>query len=442
MASFQSRNYVLSANLALALALIGAAAMVYYHQRLFMPRVAAVRHAAGLDGGYSFGNDFYQVWFSCRELFRARRDPYTPEMTREIQIGLYGRPLDPQRASDPVDQRAYPYPLYTDLIFWPFQEISFPAARVIVFPGLLFVTLAGVFLWMEAMDFRASWQWKTVILLLSLSSYSALEALFAGQIGLLVIFLLTASIVALQRERPMLGGFFLALATIKPQVVALPILYLIFWAFHGWKRRYRFVVGFVSMMAILLLGALLVLPNWIHSWIQTLLAYRRYTTPPLVREVLTSPFGPRFAGPASTALTIGSIVLAIAIAWRYCSADLKSFDFWLAISLLFSITTITILPGQAVYDHLVLIPAILLLAAARTRLLSAGTPSRILWWLGVAVLLWPWASAFALIIRRLVSADGISVLSLPIRTAASLPFVVFALLACTWRLSAKSPEAV
>ena len=57
-----------SPTLALCLALIGAASMLYYHQGLFMPRVNAVRAATGLGGGYSFGNDFYQVWLSAREL--------------------------------------------------------------------------------------------------------------------------------------------------------------------------------------------------------------------------------------------------------------------------------------------------------------------------------------------------------------------------------------
>jgi hypothetical protein len=84
--------------------------MIYYHQGLFMPRVVAVRTAAGLGNGYSFGNDFYQVWLTSREWLRSGRDPYNAEMTRKIQTGLYGRPLDPNRPTDPVDRRVFPYP--------------------------------------------------------------------------------------------------------------------------------------------------------------------------------------------------------------------------------------------------------------------------------------------------------------------------------------------
>ena len=71
--------------------------MLYYYEHLFLARVVAVRNAESLGGGYFFGNDFYPVWLTSRELLRARRDPYTLEMTRDIQVGLYGRPLDPNR---------------------------------------------------------------------------------------------------------------------------------------------------------------------------------------------------------------------------------------------------------------------------------------------------------------------------------------------------------
>ena len=53
--------------------------MIYYHQRLFMPRVEAARTAQGLGNGYSFGNDFYQVWLTSRQWLQQGRDPYRPE---------------------------------------------------------------------------------------------------------------------------------------------------------------------------------------------------------------------------------------------------------------------------------------------------------------------------------------------------------------------------
>src|SRR5215467_3573805 len=180
------------APLALCLALIGSASMLYYHQGLFIPRVRAVRVATGLGNGYSFGNDFYQVWLASRDGLQGNRDPYSPEMTREIQIGLYGRPLDSRIPTDPIDRRAFPYPAYTLLIFWPVAELPFPVVRVVIVCVLAAMVVASVLLWLRALAWRLDWTWVVVILLLTLCSYPVLEGLFAGQVGLLVGFLLAA----------------------------------------------------------------------------------------------------------------------------------------------------------------------------------------------------------------------------------------------------------
>jgi len=412
--------------------------MIYYHQGLFMPRVVAVRTAAGLGNGYSFGNDFYQVWLTSQEWLRSGRDPYSPEMTREIQIGLYGRPLDPKRPTDPVDRRVFPYPFFTDLLFWPAAEFPFGPLRIAVVCVLAALTFASVPLWLYALDWHLSAKWIAVILLLALSSYPALEALFAAQLGLLVAFLLAASLVALQRARFLLAGILMAISTIKPQVTALAILYFLVWSTYDWRTRRRFFLGFFATLTLLIGASLVALPRWIQSWTHTVLAYRHYTRPPLVTEVLTSHLGPRLTGPGTFVLTAASIVIAIMLAWRNRAAAYGSFAFWMTLSLLLSITAITILPGQAIYDHLILLPGILLLVRYRSQLRDAGLVPRMLLSIGALVLFWPWVAAFALIVLRPVLAPAnfhsTAVFALPIRTAASLPFAVLALLAWSARV--------
>src|SRR5271156_5541651 len=46
-------------------------------------------------------SDLYPRWLGAREALLHHRDPYGPDVTREIQIGFYGRPLDPLKPSDP-----------------------------------------------------------------------------------------------------------------------------------------------------------------------------------------------------------------------------------------------------------------------------------------------------------------------------------------------------
>jgi hypothetical protein len=433
-----------SSTLAFWLALIGAGSMLYYHQALFMPRVVAVRTAEGLGNGYSFGNDFYQVWLTSRQLLLMRSDPYSPEMTREIQTGLYGRPLDPTRPGDPIDRRVFPYPAFADLLFWPTAEFPFPPLRVVIVLIFTALTFASVLLWLRALDWSLSWNWRAVILLFTLCSYPVLEALFAAQLGLLVAFLLAASLLALRRNRFLPAGFLMAITTIKPQVTMLAIVYFLIWTLYDWRARGRFFIGFFSTLALLVGASLAAMPHWIQSWTNTVLAYRHYTRPPLVTEVLTAPLGSRFAGPATFVLTVASIILAIMLAWRNRAAAYGSFAFWSTLTLLLSITTITILPGQAVYDHVILLPGIVLLVRYRRVLLDAGRVPRLLLAIGGLVLFWPWIAAFILIVLRPWIApatfDSTALFSLPIRTAASLPFAVLGLLA--WMLRAQGRVGV
>ena len=447
MATSQPATLRLSPTLALCVALIGAASMLYYHQRLFMPRVLAVRAAAGLGRGYTFGNDFYQVWLASREWLRKGHDPYSPETTREIQTGLFGRPLDPTRPGDPVDRRVFPYPAFVALLFWPAAAFPFSPVRTVVVCLLAGLTLATVMLWLRALSWQVTGKWTAVILLLTLSSYPALEGLYSAQLGLLVGFLLAAALLAIQKGRFFFAGFLLALTTIKPHVTALAILYLLLWSLHLWQERGRLVVGFFSTLVLLTLAALIVFPHWIRSWTHTVLAARHYTQPPLVTDVLTSPLGPRLAGPAALLLTAGAMVVAVVLAWRNRTAAPDSRAFWITLSLLLTITTITVLQGLAIYDHLILLPAILLLIRYRSELANAGPVPRILLTVGALLLFWPWISAFALILLRpwLASStfNSTAIFSLPLRNAASLPFAVLVLLVWMWRVSPKqSSEAV
>jgi hypothetical protein len=439
MAALDSANRSSSrfAVFALGLALLGAGSMVYYHLGLFIPRAREMAAAKGLEHGYAFGNDFYPMWVTTRECLLHRCDPYSAEMTLRIQTGLFGRPLDPQIPSDPTDLRMFPSPLFTLLLLWPASELPFESARIAVVISLAAMTFAGVLLWLRAFAWRPNRNWLAVIILLTMSSYPVLEGLYAGQLGLLVGFLLATSIVALQRGRHLLAGFLIALTTIKPQITMLVIMYLLLWSFHDWRRRGRFFAGLFLLMLVLLGASLAVRPNWIQSWAHTVLAYHQYAPPPLVTVVLSSLVAPRAAVGATIVMLGALLVFALVLAWRHRAAAADSLEFWLTLSLLLAITSITLLPGQAVYDHVILLPGILFLARYWRELRHHDGITRILLPVGAIVLFWPWVAAFGLLVlSRLPSRilGSTAVLSLPIRTAASLPFAVLALLAYATRV--------
>jgi hypothetical protein len=70
-------------------------------------------------------SDLYPRWLGAREVLLHNRDPYSAAVTREIQLGFYGRQIDPNNPSDPKDQVAFAYPLYVIFLFWPTTALPF-----------------------------------------------------------------------------------------------------------------------------------------------------------------------------------------------------------------------------------------------------------------------------------------------------------------------------
>jgi hypothetical protein len=425
--------------LALALAICGSASMAYYHLGVFIPRMLEVRAAGGLGQGYSWGNDFHPVWLTAGEAIFHRQDPYSPEKTRELQVGVFGRPLDARNPHDPpVQYREFAYPAFTDLVMWPAALLPFPQLRVLLAVLLPLLTIATLGFWVRALDWKLEAIWFAVLVLLTLTTYQVLEALFAEQLGLFVALFLAAAALAIRKEQLMLAGALTSLTLMKPETTCLAVLYLLLWSFSD-RSRARFWQGFALVTLALLGGSLLAWPHWIPEWIHIVLGYTRYASPPLI-QVLLGKSVPGYIGKAISACLIGA---AAVLVWRNRKAGSDSPAFWFTLSLILAITCIAILPGQAIYDHTILIPGIFLVWIHRRDLIRRVP--RALLYLCTLILFWPWITApIVLILRPWIPASSFyspALFALPIRSAVPLPFAVLALLWWTSRVMPADPES-
>ena len=104
-----------------------------------------------------------------------------------------------------------------------------------------------------------------------------------------------------------------------------------------------------------------------------------------------------------------------------------------------AITSVAVLPGQAFYDHVILLPGIFSLLRYWRELRGAGRVPRTLWAVGAVVFFWPWVAALALLtVHSWITPahfQSNAAFTLPIRTVASLPFAVLALLGCAMRIN-------
>jgi len=417
------RFWLQSPRIALFLVLVVSAGMVYYYVGLFLPYAQQLRIAKDLDGGYSFGNDFYPIWLTTRESLLHHSDPYAPETTRAIQTGLFGRPLDAKNPGDPpVNCRAFAYPAYTDIIFWPLAVFSFAKVRVGLAVALALLTAASSLLWLRTLRYRGSTLFLAVLVMFTLSSYAVMEGLFAAQPGLLVAFLMAACFAALVKDRFFLAGSLFAFVLIKPQVAALVLLYLLVWTFSDWRKRRGFVAGLFACSGLFGAASLIVWPHWMARWLHVVLTYGNYTPPPLI----TYSMGPKL-GPLVTAALF---MVALIVMWRLRQVPATSSLFLLNISLLLALSSIMLLPGQAVYDHIVLLPGILVMATSWRRLASSKFFAVFLAG-GALALFWQWVAVLPLLVFRYFSAQlfGRSLLMLPLDAASFVPLAVSAVLA-------------
>ncbi len=423
-----------AAALCLCLAIMSAAAMLYYHLHLFIPNALQTRAAQGVGNGYAFGGDFYPIWFVASQNRSEHRDPYSPDMTRAIQTGLFGRTLDANNPSDPLaDYREFAYPAFTELFLGPTAAVEFPIVRLMLAVILPLLTLASLWMWMQALQWRIEPIWFVILAVLALCNYPALEAFFAEQPGLIVAFLLASSMLALRRNRLWIAGVLLSLTLIKPQMSVLAVGYLMLWSLSD-RRRVRLAIGFLITVLLMTGASLWIWPHWIGGWIRVVRGYHRYATPPLVTLLFDSSVG-RYVG---TLAVIGLLIGAVLLAWQNRRKSIDSRDFWLTLSLLLAIGSVTLLPGQAVYDHVILIPGILVVLRYRRELRESGRTPRTLLTVGAIILCWQWVAALGVIAAHpwLSPASFVTVISLPVRTAASVPFAVLALLAYSTRITA------
>ena len=418
--------------LAVLLALCVAAGMGYYHVGLLLPRSMERAAARGLGGGYSFGNDFYPIWLTSRDALVRHQNPYAPETTREIQTGLFGRPLDGRSAADPPrDYRAFAYPAYVDLLFWPLALLPFPLVRVGLAVALGILTVFSIPLWLQALGRRASRSLLALLILLTLSSYAVLEGLFAVQPGLLVGFLLAASFAALARGRLFFAGSLFAFTLVKPQMSAVVAVYLLVWSFSRWHERRGFAYGFFAWSAALGGFSLLVWPHWIPQWLRVLSGYGAYAPPPLI----TYSLGPRLGPLLGPFLIAALLAIAAVLMWRMRNIPAASPSFLLTVSLLLALTSITLLPGQAVYDHIVLLSGILVILWTWRDVVLSSRAFAVVLAAAALALFWQWIVVLPLLASKvfLSSAQFYSALVflLPLRAAASVPLAVSAVLGFT-----------
>jgi Glycosyltransferase family 87 len=426
--------------LGLLLALLSVASMWFYVQWVLVPYQKADAAVHGRPRGNL--SDLYPRWLGTRELLLHHRDPYSPEVTREIQSGYYGRPLDPGRVDDPrfnepKDQQGFAYPLHVIFLLAPTIGLPFPVVQTGFRWLLVVLTLASVLLWLRALRWRPSVASTAILILLTFGSYAVVQGIKLQQLTLVVSALLAGCAAALVAGNFSLAGFLLALATIKPQL-ALPIAgWLLLWAVSDWRRRQLFVWSFALTTAILLGASEYVLPGWVGQFREAAAAYRQYTGGAgSLLDVLATPV----LGKILSAVAVLGVVI---MGWKVRRASHDSEAFGTMVALLLTVTLV-IVPSFAPYNQVLLLPAVFLIAISWRKLWGRGGLSRMACGVALLVVAWPWVASCGLMLAsRFLPASSIQkAWAAPLYTSLGIPLVVLGLLSLCARDRLKTSSTI
>ncbi|MGO9124979.1 MAG: glycosyltransferase family 87 protein [Terriglobales bacterium] len=399
-----------SSRLILAASLLACFGVWHWAESILVPANTIAAQSKGVPIGNN--SDLYPRWLGARELLLHGRDPYSAGVTRDIQKGFYGRTLDSGNPSHPIDQAAFAYPLYVIFLLAPTVTLPFALVAEVFRWFLLFAIAATVPLWSNAVGLRLKpWQ-LAAAMLLAVSSYAAVLEFHMQNLAALVAVLLALAASSLVRGWLVLSGFLLALATIKPQLSGLFVVWFVIWAMGRWTERKRMVWSFMATMLALIFGATALSPHWLREFIAAVHAYGRYATDPSILDI----FFPSLL-PWVVAAGLVSALLGLGWKWRKCTAGSTEFGWALAWA---AIVTLTIIPVSA-YNQVLLIPPFLVLFAQHEAIACMGLMPRALAKAAFASQGWQWVTAV------IISLGSFLISGERMRSAAQVP--VYTLLA-------------
>jgi Glycosyltransferase family 87 len=367
-------------------AAICAVGMWTYADRVLVPYQKADADAHQRPRGNL--SDLYPRWVGARELLLRGRDPYSAEVTREIQVGFYGRSLDPSLPGELHDEEGFAYPVY--VVFWLAPTIGLPFAIVqkVFYWALPLLTCATTLLWLRILRRSAPLWMQISLLALTMGSPAVMQGLKLEQMSLLVAGLMAIAITLLAADYAVAAGVLLAAASIKPQLVLLPLCWLAIWTMADWRRRYRWAASFLITMAILCAASEWYLPHWIPRFWRAIHEYQRYTGATSIMDNL-------IGAPWSWALELLAFAAMAGVCWRERRQAANSGAFAFTFSLMLA-ATVVIVPTSANYNQVLLIPALLVLVEEGRTIWERSVANRVLFTITAGLIFWPWISSTAL----------------------------------------------
>lgn len=259
-------------------------------------------------------NDFYVPWRATGALLREGRNPYSADVTRDIQLGLFGQTLPPD-----AHQFSFAYPLYTAFLIAPLAWLPYDIAQPIWLALLLSLIVGSGWLILRNLEIELKPLPLMAMAIWTVLFYPSARSLILGQLAVVVLACTVGAWWAARARREALAGVLLACTTIKPQMVFLWLPLALWWAMR--ERRFRLLKGFGATLGILFGLSMMLQPSWPLQFAQTASAYSGYFDSQSALQVLLMNDALAFA--ASLALALSLVIAAGRSAQPTCDDQLR-----------------------------------------------------------------------------------------------------------------------
>ncbi len=305
------------------------------------------------------GSDFVNRWVGARMFLMEGKSPYSAEVTRAIHQRFYGRP-----ATADEDQVLFFYPLHSLVIFGPFGLIpDYEVARAVWMTLLETAIVALVFVSISLSRWRMPPWLLLLLMLFGTLWYYSIRVLINANLGLLIGLIVALAFLAIRAEHDGVAGFLLALATAKPQMVVVLLIFVLIWALTC--RRYVLFWSIIGSTFLLAAAGMLFIPDWIWQNLVQMVEYRRYASSSVVLPInpadIFKLWVPGVGQRLGEILTVGIVVMLLFEWWAARGKEFRWF-FWTACLTLAAAQLIGI-PTQT-ENYMVMFPGLVLVFSA------------------------------------------------------------------------------
>jgi hypothetical protein len=330
------------------------------------------------------GEGFAIQWIAIHSLLKNGSSPYSDQVSAQIQ-----REVTHQNSFTGGVVHGYTTPLFSGVVVLPAAFIENKTTAHALWLASQFIAIFAIqLIGQKLTDWKPRWYQYLFFTLVTFFSYHVFVPWLDGGLSIWAAFFLILVFLSIRNQWNEIGGIFLALSAIQPQMTILVIIFTLFWA-SAHRKRILVLWFFMTLILLSILSVFLV-PDWIMQYVRILFNYREYFPAGSLNALLLD----QWPGIGKQLGWFVSIILAVLFILEARIALKKEFRHFLWTACLILVITQWIGIPMLPENLIVLLLPLILVAAALTERWKDGGP-----WIAVLLSLvlfsWEWALLYS-----------------------------------------------